>query len=718
MNVWSPPSSAVLNRDAIMFIENRLYFCPLSSPPPPTHPLQTCIVPPPTTQNHPLHPSLSNNEKNTTTTTTNTNSKIRDTSTPVIFLRTDSRSDGRYHYQPFFSDFGPCDLGAVYRFCDEIDEILKHTDPKQRIVHCVHKNNPKARSNGAFLTAAYCVLRLAWSAQQAFAPLLGIYPPIVPFRDASYGLCTYTITVYDCLKSLQKAIKGGLFGNPSMFDSQSYSHYSRVENGDWHWIIKHKLLACSGPHNQRRTCVPRKKHFNYEAEKGDKKKIDSIKEEGEKEKDVKTEEDTSGSGSDANKAMKVTKVMLSAEDYALLFVEKGISNVVRLNDPTTYDKTIFLKHNIAHQDMYFTDGSVPTSSLVSQFIRTMDSAKGAVAVHCKAGLGRTGTMASAYLMHKYHFTAKESIAWIRIVRPGSIVGPQQHYLERLQPQLHSAHSRNNAKHKQSRYQQHHHQQQQRNVLLSHSGSIAPSPLLYETEYGGGGGGHSGGGRSTMSMSVGQQHKQHKQQHRQNLRPRTSHEESQQMKMQQLEVMQLGLGSTRMLRSSSGGRTTSQSTPSLGSIHGKKNKRNSRNQKKKTNQKNDMEMDIGRMLREFVPMVNTGVGSSGSMSNTRRAATSVGRRRRNNNNMHGSGGGVGRLSQNRTTTDRSVNGMCRGRPKGVAVALNGRRAMNSSMGNWQKQQRPSTVVHSLRGGSGGLARMEPRSLPGVTMSPHR
>jgi hypothetical protein len=126
-----------------------------------------------------------------------------------------------------------------------------------------------------------------------------------------------------------------------------------------------------------------------------------------------------------------------------------------------------------------------------------------------------------------------------------------------------------------------------------------------------------------------------------------------------------------------------------------------------------------MLREFVPMVNTGVGSSGSMSNTRRAATSVGRRRRNNNNMHGSGGGGGgRLSQNRTTTDRSVNGMCRGRPKGVAVALNGRRAMNSSMGNWQMQQRPSTVVHSLRGGSGGLARMEPRSLPGVTMSPHR
>ena len=49
--------------------------------------------------------------------------------------------------------------------------------------------------------------------------------------------------------------------NPTTFDSSSYSHYSRVENGDWHWLVVDKLLACSGPHDQRRTCVPRKKHY-------------------------------------------------------------------------------------------------------------------------------------------------------------------------------------------------------------------------------------------------------------------------------------------------------------------------------------------------------------------------------------------------------------------------------------------------------------------------
>lgn len=58
--------------------------------------------------------------------------------------------------------------------------------------------------------------------------------------------------------------------------------------------------------------------------------------------------------------------------------------------------------------------------------------EGAAAVHCKAGLGRTGSLVACYMMKHYKFTAAEAIAWLRICRPGSVLGPQQHWLEEQQ----------------------------------------------------------------------------------------------------------------------------------------------------------------------------------------------------------------------------------------------------------------------------------------------
>ena len=46
-----------------------------------------------------------------------------------------------------------------------------------------------------------------------------------------------------------------------------------------------------------------------------------------------------------------------------------------------------------------------------------------------AGLGRTGTLIGLYIMKHYKFTAAETIAWIRICRPGAVIGPQQNFLE-------------------------------------------------------------------------------------------------------------------------------------------------------------------------------------------------------------------------------------------------------------------------------------------------
>jgi len=51
-----------------------------------------------------------------------------------------------------------------------------------------------------------------------------------------------------------------------------------------------------------------------------------------------------------------------------------------------------------------------------------------VAVHCRAGLGRTGTLIGCYIMHKYNFEPKALIGWMRIARPGMVIGVQQQFL--------------------------------------------------------------------------------------------------------------------------------------------------------------------------------------------------------------------------------------------------------------------------------------------------
>jgi hypothetical protein len=53
---------------------------------------------------------------------------------------------------------------------------------------------------------------------------------------------------------------------------------------------------------------------------------------------------------------------------------------------------------------------------------------GALAIHCKAGLGRTGVLICSYLIKHHDFTPEEAIGYIRVCRPGSVIGLQQNHL--------------------------------------------------------------------------------------------------------------------------------------------------------------------------------------------------------------------------------------------------------------------------------------------------
>jgi len=96
------------------------------------------------------------------------------------------------------------------------------------------------------------------------------------------------------------------------------------------------------------------------------------------------------------------------EDYAPLFHKLGVGAVIRLNNKT-YDAEKFVRLGIKHYDLYFLDGSCPSESIISDFLRIVENEPGAVAVHCKAGLGRTGTLIGIYAMKHYKFPAADFI---------------------------------------------------------------------------------------------------------------------------------------------------------------------------------------------------------------------------------------------------------------------------------------------------------------------
>jgi len=68
-----------------------------------------------------------------------------------------------------------------------------------------------------------------------------------------------------------------------------------------------------------------------------------------------------------------------------------------------------------HVDLYYEDGGNPSEEILQAFLQLCETERGAIAVHCKAGLGRTGTNIAAYMMKHYGYTARETMAWCRCV---------------------------------------------------------------------------------------------------------------------------------------------------------------------------------------------------------------------------------------------------------------------------------------------------------------
>lgn len=129
--------------------------------------------------------------------------------------------------------------------------------------------------------------------------------------------------------------------------------------------------------------------------------------------------------------VQASKLPLPFKNVLSHFSSRDVGLVVRLNSEL-YCPSYFTALGIQHIDMIFEDGTCPPLPLVRRFIKMAHEMinikhKG-IAVHCKAGLGRTGCLIGAYLIYRFGFTANEIIAFMRFMRPGMVVGPQQHWL--------------------------------------------------------------------------------------------------------------------------------------------------------------------------------------------------------------------------------------------------------------------------------------------------
>ncbi|CAI5776656.1 specificity phosphatase CDC14A isoform X3 [Podarcis lilfordi] len=293
-------------------------------------------------------------------------------------------TDEELVYENFYADFGPLNVALVHRFCCKLNKKLKSFSLSRKKIVYYTSFDQRKRANAAFLIGAYAVISLKKTPEEAYRILLsGSNPPYLPFRDASFGNSTYNLTILDCLQGIKKALQHG-FIDFKTFDADEYEHYERVENGDFNWIVPGKFLAFSGPH-------PKTKIENGYP-------------------------------------------LHAPEAYFPYFRKHNITTVIRLNKKI-YEAKRFTDGGFDHYDLFFIDGSTPSDSILQQFLTISEEAEGAIAVHCKAGLGRTGTLIACYIMKHYRFTHSEAIAWIRMCRPGSIIGPQQHFLEEKQSML-------------------------------------------------------------------------------------------------------------------------------------------------------------------------------------------------------------------------------------------------------------------------------------------
>ncbi|XP_065064180.1 dual specificity protein phosphatase CDC14A-like [Rhopilema esculentum] len=231
---------------------------------------------------------------------------------------------------------------------------------------------------------AYAVLYLNWSTRYTMEKMSCISNEAMSCFCDHNGSLRYRLSVSDCLDGIIIAVrKNGWF---------TLDGVDPLKNGlNMNWVIPNKIIAM---------------------------------------KDPKAKQDD---GKMAVDKRYMKELLKHGIDYLVRLNSKDFENDEKYGEAYLPDDVF--AQGIGLYDFPIKDGGIPTQKQLNSFLEICSIAETQIAVHCHAGLGRTGTMIACYLIRDYGFTSRQAVAWLNMCRRGSVMGQQHDFLDRFYKEI-------------------------------------------------------------------------------------------------------------------------------------------------------------------------------------------------------------------------------------------------------------------------------------------